>query len=78
MLECRLTKTANRSTVGIMSEFGFLADATREPGQAPDLHHLSLQLARTLCSPLYTTHVSPDRALAAVVRQHDLRHRPIL
>lgn len=62
---CRLTPTANRSVVGVMNEFAFLAG--HQPAAHDDLLRLSVQLARTPCSPLYEQHVSPDRALAALV-----------
>jgi hypothetical protein len=68
MRSCRVAKTENRSLVGIMTEFAFLADTHRSQGRALDLVRVSVRLAETPCSPLYATHVSPDRALAAVVR----------
>ncbi|WP_238672841.1 hypothetical protein [Micromonospora alfalfae] len=37
----------------------------------PDLVDLAVRLAATPCSPLYQRHVSPDRELAAIVRQFD-------
>jgi hypothetical protein len=65
MADCRLTKTQNRSTLGVMNEFAYLADVYRASSDRVDLVHLSLQLAQTPCSPLDRTHTSPDRALAA-------------
>jgi hypothetical protein len=59
----RVTCTANRSVVGIMNEFTFLADACR--GEDRDLLDLAVRLAATPCGPLHSTHISPDRALAA-------------
>lgn len=67
MRDCRLAKTANRSVVGIMNEFSFLAEAYRD-SPAPDLLALSVRLAATPCGPLYSKHVSPDRELAALLR----------
>lgn len=67
MTEQRVAKTANRSVLGTMNEFSYLADAHRAGGSAVDLHSLSLELAGTPCGPLYTTHGFPDRALAVVV-----------
>lgn len=64
MSEHRLAKTASRSVVGIMTEFTYLANAHRDGGPV-DLGALSLSLATTPCSPLYGSHVSPDRELAA-------------
>ena len=68
MSEIRLGTTANRSLVGSMTEFAFLAQAHRQTAD-PDLLELSIDLARTPCSPLYRRHVSPDRELAALVHQ---------
>ncbi len=71
MRQWRTAATANRSVVGIMNEFTFLADAWR--GNQVNLLEinlleLALRLAATPCGPLYSTHVSPDRALNAQVR----------
>jgi hypothetical protein len=66
MIDYRLTKTRNRSVLGIMNEFAYLADAHRASADDLDLVELSLRLAETPCSPLYGSHVSPDRALAAI------------
>jgi hypothetical protein len=68
MRECRLAGTANRSVVGIMNEFAFLATTNRDKGGRQDLLDISLQLARTPCGPLYRKNVSPDRELAALLR----------
>jgi hypothetical protein len=68
MRDFRLAKTANRSVVGIMNEFTFLAGAYRGDIPAPDLLALALRLAATPCGPLYSKHVSPDRELAALLR----------
>lgn len=64
----RLAKTANRSVVGIMNEFTFLASAYRGDTPTPDLLALAIRLAATPCGPLYSKHVSPDRELAALLR----------
>ncbi|OLT23354.1 hypothetical protein BJF79_14520 [Actinomadura sp. CNU-125] len=68
MREWRLGKTANRSVVGVMTEFTHLANAHRGRVPDPDLLEVALLLATTPCSPLYARHVSPDRELAALVR----------
>lgn len=65
MGQVRLAKTASRSVVGIMNEFGYPADAWRQ--DEPDLLALAVHLAATPCGPLYQRHVSPDRELAALV-----------
>lgn len=70
MSACATAKTANRSVVGIMNEFLFLAGVHRAEDGDVDLLALSLQLARTPCSPLYRRRVSPDRELAAFVGAH--------
>lgn len=61
-----LAPTANRSVVGIMNEFTFLAEHAR----TDDLVEQAVRLARTPCSPLYKRHVSPDRELHALVADH--------
>ncbi len=60
-------KTANRSVVGVMNEFVFLADHHRwyHGGAAPDLIDLSVRMSETPCSPLHKTHISPDTAVRA-------------
>jgi hypothetical protein len=68
MGEHRVAGTANRSVVGIMNEFTFLATTHRDHHGRPDLLDLSLQLATTPCSPLYRRNIRPDRELAAVLR----------
>jgi len=67
MRDRRLAKTANRSVVGIMNEFTFLAEAYRGDTPAPDLLALAIRLATTPCGPLYSKHISPDRELAALL-----------
>jgi Domain of unknown function (DUF6933) len=68
MRDRRLAKTANRSVVGIMNEFTFLAEAYRGDTPVPDLLALAMRLAATPCGPLYRRHVSPDRELDALLR----------
>ena len=67
MGEHRLAKTTNRSVVGIMNEFSFLAGRHRETRGTHDLFELSMRLADTPCGPLYGRNRSPHRELAAVV-----------
>ena len=68
-------KTSNRSVVGVMNEFVFLADHSRwyHGGTAPDLIELSVQMSETPCSPLYKTHISPDRAVRAAFGSSDMQ-----
>ena len=69
MEEVRLAKTTNRSVVGIMNEFIFLAEAHTESSGTPHLLELSVHLAGTPCGPLYKRHISPDRELAALLAE---------
>ncbi len=71
MTEWRLTKTTNRSVIGIMNEFTSLARAYAADGAALDLFELSLRLSKTPCGPLYKRNVSPDRELAAFLSGRD-------
>jgi hypothetical protein len=68
MRDRRLAKTANRSVVGVMNEFTFLAEACRSDDLARDLLAVAMRLAATPCGPLYSKHISPDRELAVLLR----------
>jgi hypothetical protein len=68
MRPCRIARTANRSVVGIMTEFTHLAEVYRDSNPDFDLLDLALRLATTPCSPLYRRNVSPDRELGALIR----------
>jgi hypothetical protein len=72
MDECQLAKTANRSVVGIMNEFTYLAEAHKQNRPEPSLLELSLRLSRTPCGPLYKRHISPERELAAFLSNQDI------
>jgi hypothetical protein len=65
--EYSLIATASRSVVGVMNEFIHLANAYRNHNEAADLDELTMRLAQTPCGPLYKTHISPDRELAALL-----------
>ncbi|SHN44637.1 DUF6933 domain-containing protein [Cryptosporangium aurantiacum] len=65
MADVRIAKTANRSVVGIMTEFTHLAEVYRAHDPASDPLGLAVRLAATPCGPLYSRHVSPDRELRA-------------
>ncbi len=67
MRPCTLAATNNRSRVGSLNEFAFLAHAHRQSHPELDLLDLSLRLSRVPCSPLYKRHISPDRELAALL-----------
>jgi len=68
MNEVQYAKTSNRSVVGIMNQFSFLAEGYREYLETIDLLMLSIRLAETPCSPLYKSAVSPDRELRLFVK----------
>lgn len=74
MREYRRAKTANRSVVGVMTEFTYLAGTYRAASTEPDLLGLSMRLATTPCSPLYSKNTSPDRELTALL--HALHPEP--
>ena len=67
MTDGRYAKTADRSVVGSMNEFGYLAKVYRDHRGIGDLVTLTLVLSETPCGPLYQRHGSPDRELAALV-----------
>jgi hypothetical protein len=67
MNEVMYAKTSNRSVVGIMNQFSYLAEGYREYLETKDLLALSIRLSETPCSPLYKGAVSPDRELRRVV-----------
>lgn len=65
---CGWSTTRNRSVVGSMNDFVFLAQHHRQHSTVDvDLVGLSVRLAGTPCSPLDRTHGFPDRALAALI-----------
>jgi hypothetical protein len=68
MRDCRFAPTANRSVVGIMNEFAYLADVYRHSYPSRSLAELGKKLAETPCSPLYRRHVRPDRELEAFLQ----------
>ena len=67
MNEVVYAKTANRSVVGMMNEFTFLAEAFRDRGGLLDPLALSLKLAAVPCGPLRKGAGSPDRAVRELV-----------
>jgi hypothetical protein len=70
MAQCQLTKTANRSVLGVMNEFAYLSSVYRQDRHQHDLLDLSLRLAHVPCGPLDNSHLSPDRELVAHIAQH--------
>ena len=66
MADHQLTKTANRSVVGMLNEFTYLADAHGRAETSSDLVRLSLTLAGTPCGPLRARSGFPDREVSAL------------
>jgi len=71
-----LAKTASRQVLGVMNDFAQLAEHHRQQHDEIDLLDLSLWLASVPCSPLYKSHVSPDRALQALLGRPAHTGRP--
>lgn len=69
MTDVRFAKTANRSVLGMVNQFSFLAEGYRDYLETDDLLTLSLKLAHTPCGPLRKGKVFPDREVYAVVEQ---------
>ena len=67
MGEVVYAKTANRSVLGVMNEFVFLAEGYRDQDGSIDPVGLSLRLAGTPCGPLYKGAVFPDKAVRELV-----------
>ena len=67
MREVVYAKTVNRSVVGIMNEFSFLAEGYRSLEGKMDLLEISLKLANTPCGPLYKGPVFPEKAVRELV-----------
>jgi hypothetical protein len=61
----QLARTNDRSLLGSMNEFTYLADVDRHSIAVVDLLALSLRLAETPCGPLYHRHVTPHEELLA-------------
>ncbi|MFD0206379.1 MULTISPECIES: DUF6933 domain-containing protein [Saccharothrix] len=68
MQTAQLGVTANRSVVGVMTDFARLAEIRHDDDPIVDLVALAVRLAATPCSPLYGRNVSPDRELAATLQ----------
>ena len=67
MGEVVYAKTANRSVVGTMNEFAFLAEAFRDRGAPVDTVALSLKLAGVPCGPLSKGAGFPEYAVRELV-----------
>ena len=66
MADYRIAKTANRSVLGSMNDFTFLADAYGRGESPEDLLRLSLRLAGTPCGPLMDRSGFPDQEVRAL------------
>lgn len=71
MGEAQYAKTSNRSVLGIMNQFSYLAGGYREYLETTDLLELSLKLAHVPCSPLYKRETFPDRELHRWIKDKD-------
>jgi len=69
MSEHRVARTTSRSVLGSMNDFGFIASAHRDDGEADDLVALSLRLAHTPCGPLRASTGFPDLEIRALVER---------
>lgn len=67
MAEFRIDRTNSPSVLGSMNDFAFQCDVYRHGPNSAELLTLSRQLARTLCSPLYSRTGFPDLELARIV-----------
>lgn len=68
MSDHRLTKTANRSLIGMLNEFTFLAETWSEG--TDDLIALSVRLAGVPCGPLDKRHGFPELELRALASRY--------
>ncbi len=68
MSEVIYARTANRSVLGVMKQFEYLAEGYRDRGPEMDSTALSVKLAGTPCGPLYKGAIFPDKALHELVR----------
>lgn len=62
----QLARTINRSVLGVMNEFSYLADAYGRAETSDDLLRLSLNLAGTPCGPLRARCGFPDQEVSAL------------
>lgn len=67
MLDFQYDKTANRSLVGMLNQFTYLAEGNRDCNQTTDLRWLSMKLSETPCSPLVKKTISPNRELRRLI-----------
>lgn len=77
MGEAQYAKTSNRSVLGIMNQFSYLAEGYREYLVTTDLLELSLKLAHVPCSPLYKRETFPARELHRWIKDKDQHQAPL-
>ena len=77
MGEVQYAKTSNRSVLGIMNQFSYLAEGYREYLETSDLLELSLKLAHVPCSRLYKRETFPDRELHRWIKDKDQHQAPL-
>ena len=73
MADVRFAKTANRSVLGMVNQFSFLAEGYRDYLETDDLLTLAMKLADTPCGPLRKGQVFPYREVYAVVQEWQSR-----
>ena len=60
-------KTRDRSLIGMLNEFSFLAGVHRDHDGQADLTGMALRLATTPCGPLHKRQITPECELLALV-----------
>jgi hypothetical protein len=67
MLDFQYAKSTNRSLIGMLNQFTYLAEGYRGYNQITDLNWLSMKLSETPCRPLHKKAISPDRELRRLI-----------
>ncbi len=68
MDEVSYSKTQNRSVLGIVNQFVYLAEGYRDMEEVWKPLAIALKLSTTPCSPLYKGAVFPEKALRELVK----------
>lgn len=74
MNEVQYAKTTNRSLIGMLNQFTYLAEGCHGYLESNDLMAISMRLSETPCSPLYKSAVSPDRELKLLMSNWTQSH----
>lgn len=69
MSQVNYCKTTNRSVLGIINQFTYLAEGDRDHFGLMDPLALSLRLAHTPCGPLYKGAIMPELAVVELMAQ---------